>query len=150
MLEVLIGLVGVMVGAGTTAGIAWWGRRDLRREQGRIAARLLLGEAVALSRQLHEARQEQRVLPDAGDRARRLLEAWRERPEDLSGLPIETWYFVTARVHELHVFAVEADDVSGREWSTHTDFVYEQLERLLAPVDSVLRRAAGDSREASF
>lgn len=65
MREAVIGLSGVLIGAAFTAGIAWWTRRDRQRELRRIAARLLLGEASALRRQLNESRMHRRVLPDA-------------------------------------------------------------------------------------
>jgi hypothetical protein len=146
MREAVIGLGGVLLGAAVTAGITWWMRRDRQREMRRIAARLLLGEASALCLQLKDSRKHHRVLPDAGERARRLLAAWRERPAELSALPIETWESVTMGVHGLYMLAQEADFLSDKEWAPSTDEVYQQLEQMLGFVEDGIRDLARDSQ----
>jgi hypothetical protein len=144
--EALIGLGGVVLGASATAGITWWVQRDNRREKRRIAARLMLGEASAFRAQLREARQAHHVLSDAGVRARRLLDAWRERPAELSALPIETWHMVTMGVHGLYMLAQDADFVAGEDWNSRTDRVYKELEEMLKLVEGAIRALAEDSR----
>lgn len=128
------------------SGPSWWTRRERRREQERVAARLLLGEASALRSQLRDARRDRRVLPDAGEHARRLLGAWRERPEELSALPIKIWDAVTMGVHHLYMLAGDADSVSNQEWSQRTDDVYRELEKMLAAVEGLVQGLADDSR----
>jgi len=149
MRDALFGLLGACIGAGATAGVALWGRRDSRRQHARTVARLLLGEAAALRADLSRCRSEHRVLPGAGDRARLLLEGWRERPEELSELPAETWHYLTMWVHAAHMAASDVDRVSTEGWSQATDHVYEELESLLGQAEDLLGLAAGQRPEAN-
>ncbi|MFZ1154162.1 MAG: hypothetical protein WAN93_04580 [Solirubrobacteraceae bacterium] len=88
-------------------------------------------------------------MPDAADRACLLLDCWRERPEELSELPVETWRYLTMWVHAAHMAASDVDRVSNEGWSQATGQVYEELELLLGQAEDLLGLAAGQRPEAN-
>lgn len=146
MIAGLIGLLGVALGAGTTAGVAWWSRRDDARRQARVVARLMPGEASAFRAQLAEARERRRVLPDIDKRCELFLEAWRNYPDELSVLPAETWWFLTAWVHALSAVAITAKFEADEAWGERTDALYAHIQAALEPAEEILERSEGRRR----
>jgi hypothetical protein len=145
MLAALTGVLGALIGVAATAGVAWWNRRAARQRQAPVAARLLLGEATALRADLDLCRLEQRVLPDAEDRARLLLAAWRDRPEELSELPVESWRRLTSWVHGAHMAASSVDGVGMDGWTPAVDWAYIGLGLYLSQAEGLAGLAAGSS-----
>lgn len=137
-LDALVGLGGAVVGAAAATGVALWNQRQSARKSRRVAARVLLGEALALQAAVINARRGEQVLPDIAERTRTFRSYWRANPDEMGEFPRAVWLLVTAAVHDLLMHAKAAERESELGWSEHTDLSYRRLQESLAEFALVL------------